>query len=238
MEKIYKNIHLLFIGVFLILIWGFYKSYIIFFPTFDGGLFGGSSYNYIQHTHGALMLTWVLFLIIQPILIKRRLYNIHRTIGKVSYVIVPMLLFSIFLVTKTFYYRTLTLATAKDAIGTITGIVYIIAFAIFYFLAIANRKNIPSHMRYMIGTSLLLINPGLSRALSIFFGLAESGLAISDYVAMSIPICFIAYDYRNNKNYKPYIVILVFLIIIHLIWVFRNTNVWQTIGQNIVLYLF
>ena len=238
MEKIYKNISIFFVFVFIILIWGFYKSYIIYFPTFKGGYFGGSSYNYIQHTHGALMLTWVLSLIIQPILIKKQLYNIHRIIGKISYFIVPMLLFSIFLVSKTFYYRTLTTATEKDAIGTITGIVNIIAFGIFYLLAIVNKKNIPKHLRYMIGTSLLLINPGLSRALFIFFGMAETGLAVSDYVAMSIAICFIVYDYRNHKNYKPYIVILAVLLITHLIWLFRNFDVWQTIGKNIVRYLF
>ena len=238
MEKIYKNISLFFVLVFIILIWGFYKSYIIYFPTFEGGFFGGSSYNYIHHTHGALMLTWILFLIIQPILIKRQLHNIHRTIGKVSYFIVPMLLFSIFLVSKTFYYRTLTTATEKDAIGTITGIVYIIAFAIFYLLAIVNKRNVPNHLRYMIGTSLLLINPGLSRVLIIFFGMAELGLAVSDYVAMSIAIYFIVYDYRNHKNYKPCIVILTVLVITHLIWLFRDTEVWQTIGKNIVRYLF
>ena len=90
----------------------------------------------------------------------------------------------------------------------------------------------------MIGTSLLLINPGLSRALFVFFGMAESGLAVSDYVAMAITISFIVYDYRNNKNYKPYVIILAVLVIMHLTWVCRYTSVWQTIGENIVQYLF
>lgn len=105
-------------------------------------------------------------------------------------------------------------------------------------LAIMNKKNIPRHMRYMIGTSLLLINPGLSRALFVFFGMGASGLAVSDYVAMSCAICFIAYDYRNKKNYNPYIVIFAVLIIIHLIWLFRYTDVWQAIGENIARHLF
>jgi hypothetical protein len=242
MEKNYKNIYIFFIGVLLVLIWGFYKSYIVYFPTFEGGYLGGS-YNYIQHTHGALMLTWILFLTIQPILIKRKLYNIHRTIGKISYFIVPMLLFSIFLVTKTFYYRTLTYPneyanTEKDAIGTITGLAYIAAFAIFYLLAISNKRNIPNHIRYMIGTSLLLINPGLSRALFYFFGMAESGLAVSDYVAFATIIVFIIYDYRNKKDYRPHIVILSGLIILHLIWLCRYTEMWQTFGRYIVRHLF
>ena len=68
MEKNYKNIHSYFVGVFLVLIWGFYRSYLYYFPTFEGGYWGGESYNYVQHSHGALMLTWILFLIIQPLL--------------------------------------------------------------------------------------------------------------------------------------------------------------------------
>ena len=238
MGKTYKNIYLLFIGVLFILIWGFYKSYLVYFPTFEGGYWGGKSYNYIQHSHGALMLTWVLFLIIQPVLIRRGYHNIHRKVGFASYFVVPLLLISILMVSKTFYYRTLETINVKEALGTITGIANIIAFAIFYYLAIVNKKNIYSHMRYMIGTSLLLINPGLSRALFVFFGMAESGLAVSDYVAMSIATCFIIYDYRNNKNYKPYIVILAILIIMHLIWRARYTDVWQSIGGNIVQHLF
>ena len=238
MEKIYKNIYVFFVGILLVLIWGFYRSYLFYFPTFEVVYWGGESYNYIQHSHGALMLTWTFFLIIQPILIKKGLLKIHRIIGFASYFIVPLLLLSICMVTKTFYYRTLSTINNKEAIGTITGIAYVVAFAVFYFLAIINKRNTPSHMRYMIGTSLLLINPGLSRALFIFFGMAASGLAVSDYVAIATVICFIVYDYRNKKNYKPYLVILAVLVILHLIWQFRYTEVWQTIGENIVRHLF
>jgi hypothetical protein len=239
MEKIYKNISLFFVGVLLIVIWGFYKSYIVHFPSFEGDYyFGGSGLTYIQHVHGALMLTWVFFLIIQPILIKNGYYKIHRTIGVVSYVLVPLLLFSIFLVQKVNYHRVLSLSTTEEAIATLNGIPYIPAFALFYSLAIINKRNISNHMRYMIGTSLLLINPALSRALFVFFGMGASGFAVSDYVAMAAVIFFIAYDYRNSKNYKPYFVILVALVVIHLIWAFRYTDVFQSIGGAFATNLF
>jgi hypothetical protein len=239
MEKIYKNISLFFVGVLLVVIWGFYKSYIVHFPNFEGDYyFGGSGLTYIQHVHGALLLTWLFLLITQPILIKNGYYKIHRIIGVVSYVLVPLLLFSIFLVQKVNYYRVLSLSTTEEAIATINGIVYIPAFALFYSLAIINKRNIPNHMRYMIGTSLLLINPALSRALFVFFGMAASGFAVSDYVAMAAVVSFIAYDYRNGKNYKPYIVILVALVVIHLIWAFRYTDVFQSIGGRFATNLF
>lgn len=240
MEKKYKNVSLLFLGVLLVVTWGFFKTYIIYFPKFEGDYHaGGSGLTYIHHTHGALLLIWISFLIIQPILIKNGLYKIHRTIGIVSYLIVPLLLVSIFLVQKINYYRILHLSTAKEAIATINGIVYIPAFALLYSLAIVNRKNIPNHMRYMIGTSLLFINPGLSRALFVFFGMAASGFAVSDYVAMNTVVFLIGYDvYFKKKNYKPYIVILIVLLFIHLIWLFRYTDIFQSIGEKFALIFF
>jgi hypothetical protein len=130
------------------------------------------------------------------------------------------------------------LSTPKEAISTINGIAYIPAFALFYSLAIANKKNIPNHMRYMIGTSLLFINPGLSRALFVFFGMEASGFAVSDYVAMAVVVFLIGYDYYYNKNYKPYIVILVVLLGVHLIWLFRYTDILQSIGGKFASNLF
>lgn len=239
MEKRYRNIFLFFVGILLLVTWGFYKSYLMHFPNFEGDYyFGGSGLTFIQHIHGALMLLWICFLIIQPLLIKNRFYNIHRTIGIVSYFLVPLLLFSIFMVQETSYYRVLSLSTPEEAIATINGIAYIPAFALFYSLAIANKKNIPNHMRYMIGTSLLFINPALSRALFVFFGMAASGFAVSDYGAMAVVVFLIGYDYYYKKNYKPYLVILVGLLSIHLIWVFRYTHILQSIGGKFASNLF
>lgn len=194
MEKTYKHIAFLFIAIFFILVWGFYKTYIIYFPNFKG-------FNYIQHVHGFLMLIWVSFLICQPLLIKARNYKAHRIIGKISYIIVPLLLFSIFLVTRMVYYRTLSTDSEREAIASITvSIPDLVSFAIFYTLAILNKENIKKHMRYMIGTSVLLISPGLGRALAIFFNMPVSyALAIPDYIAMLIVLIFITYDFRNKK---------------------------------------
>jgi hypothetical protein len=231
MEKRYRNIFLFFVSILLLVTWGFYKSYILYFPNFEGDYyFGGSGLTYIQHIHGALMFIWICFLIIQPLLIKKRLYKIHKTIGIVSYFLVPLLLFSIFMVQETNYYRVLSLSTPKEAIATINGLAYIPAFALFYALAIVNKKNIPKHMRYMIGTSLLFINPALSRALMVFFDMGASGFAVSDYVAMTVAVFLIGYDYYYNKNCKPYSVILVVLLGVHLIWFFRYSDMLQSIG--------
>ena len=233
MEKAYKNLTFFFIAIALVLIWGFYKTYLVYFPSFNG-------FNYVQHVHGFLMLTWLCFLIVQPLLIRAKNYKGHRILGKISYLLVPLLLVSIFLVTKMVYYRTLTTDSQKEAIASITvSIPDLISFAIFYLLAIINREDISKHMRYMIGTSLLLISPGLGRAFAIFLNWSITySLAIPDYIAMAIVVFLIGYDYCNKKNYYPFMIILAVLIVRHLIWLFRYTDTWQILGGQLAKSLF
>ena len=233
MEKSYRNLTLFFVAIGIVLFWGFYKTYTIYFPTFPG-------FNYIQHTHGFLMLTWLCLLIAQPVLIRKGNYKWHRILGKVSYFIVPLLLLSIFLVTGMVYNRILHTDSLKEAIASITvSLPDLISFGLFYFLAIKHKKNVPKHMRYMIGTSLLLISPGLGRALAIYFGLPLSyALAIPDYIVMAIVIFFIGYDFRNKSNFRPYFVILFVLIVRHAIWLLRYSEGWQTIGGQFAQHLF
>lgn len=41
----------------------------------------------------------------------------------------------------------------------------IVQFVVFYSLAIVYRRNTYNHMRFMIGTAIMMIGPGLGRAL-------------------------------------------------------------------------
>src|SRR6187431_1887402 len=94
----YSGISLFFVFVLALITWGFYKTYIAFFPSFTG-------FNNVQHFHGAMMMTWMVFLIVQPLLIKSGKVRIHQAIGKLSYLIAPLLIVSIFLASRMVYQR-------------------------------------------------------------------------------------------------------------------------------------
>ena len=64
--------------LFVLMQVAFHPEYIKYFPQFGG-------FNWLHHTHGALMASWVIILFIQPYLIYKRKYRAHRFIGKVSY---------------------------------------------------------------------------------------------------------------------------------------------------------
>lgn len=98
MEKGYKNIVYFFLVISVIIFAGFYKSYFGLFPAFV-------AIKTIHHIHAFTLLLWLALLIIQPILIRQKKYKWHRILGKVSYVLVPLIFIFMLLVYKNQYLK-------------------------------------------------------------------------------------------------------------------------------------
>ena len=93
--------------LFILLQVAFHPTYLQYFPQFK-------RFSWIHHTHGALMVSWVIMLVIQPCLIYKGKYKIHRLIGKISYFIAPLMLISMFLATRLNYLNTVGKIPFKD----------------------------------------------------------------------------------------------------------------------------
>ena len=166
MEKAYKNLSLFFIALLLLVIWGFYRTYFNLFPLFTG-------IQTVQHFHGIMMLSWFAMLIIQPLLIRYEKFALHRKLGALSYIIIPLLLLSIFLVARMGFYRDAARFTKEQNIGSLAlNIPGLVFFGALYILAMVNKKNTAYHMRYMIGTSTLMLGPGIGRAFIVYGGMS------------------------------------------------------------------
>ncbi|CAN5412557.1 hypothetical protein BH11BAC3_BH11BAC3_45430 [soil metagenome] len=233
MEAAYKNLSLFFVFILVFVVWGFFKSYFGLFPTFTG-------LTTVQHFHGLMMLSWFAMLIIQPMLIRYKKIEWHRSLGKFSYVLIPLILLSLFLVTKMGYIRNAATMPKEAAIGNLAlNLPDLFAFAIFYVLAIINIKNTSAHMRYMIATSLLLLGPGTGRAFIIYGGMPfPQGVEYSMIVTEIIAIALIAYDKIKGNSLKPYLVMLAILITMHIIWQFQMSWWWQALGGEFAKLFF
>lgn len=224
-----KNIVFLFIAIWLCAIIGFHKSYTIHFPKFEG-------FIWEQHFHGTLLMAWFMMLIIQPLLIRFNKRGIHRLVGKFGYVLAPLVCYSIFLVTRMVYFREIESRPAESVLGQLAlDIPAIFIFGLFYVLAMVNRRDSAVHMRYMIATSLLMIGPGLGRALIIFGGLSfPLAVSVIYYLSEIIAVLFLLYDIRKGNNFKPFLTISIMLIFYHVCWGFQHAAWWQTIAKWIV----
>jgi len=233
MEQSYKNVGYFFIIILAIVIWGFFRTYFGLFPSFNG-------ITTVQHFHGIMMLAWFAMLIIQPFLIRYKKMELHRAIGKFSYVLVPFILWSIFLVMRGGYLRMAPVIPHEQNVGGLAlNLPDIFAFGALYILAIVNKKNTAYHMRYIIGTSLLLIGPGIGRAFIIYGGMAFP-TAIQYTMALTEAVCgtLIIYDIVKKQPYKPYIITMLILIAMHLCWQFQMAGWWQVFAGRFATLFF
>src|SRR5688500_6184127 len=106
--NIYHNLGYWFLLLIVLIVPAFYTTY--FTTLFHGHL-------PIIHIHFVLVMLWIAMLITQPFLIKFKKLSTHRLLGKVSYVLVPLLLISAFLMIRISYYRQIDIGHAQVAEG-------------------------------------------------------------------------------------------------------------------------
>jgi hypothetical protein len=152
-NALYRNSVFFLVLFFLLAILAFFTSYygILQRPM-----------PYAVHLHGISMTLWCLMLISQSFLIRTKKYRVHRMLGKLSYVLVPFILFS----GAHLAHNTISEAQPGSApYYYMIALMYnaLIVFAIFYGFAIWNRKTPAIHARFMVSTVFPLVTPVTDR---------------------------------------------------------------------------
>ena len=206
MDKTYK-----YLGYFLLLLipltfLGFYRTYIVQFPNFKDDI------TIYTHMHAFIASIWILMLIIQPLLILKKKYSLHRTIGKLSFIVFPLLILS-------FIPQIIRIFNS----GNINNLFFPLAdgllLIIFYSLAIYNRRATPKHMRYMIATSIVFLGPTVGRIGPILLGWSELFTQNIQYgIIYSILITLLFYDKLNGNKYKPYLTAISFFMLHQIVY--------------------
>jgi hypothetical protein len=79
-------------------------------------------------------------------------------VGKISYVVVPLVIISIFMLMRISFIRNSPVLPGRPDIRLI-GIADVSFFALTYLLAINYKRNVKYHSRYMVLSVLLLSTP-------------------------------------------------------------------------------
>lgn len=208
MDKTYR-----YTGYFLLLLIplifaGFYKSYFQPFPNF------GPNINVLVHLHAFIASVWVLMLIVQPFLIFNKKLALHRKVGKLSYIVFPLLIIS-FIPQIIKIVRSENIANLFFPLGD--GALLIA----FYSLAIYYRKQRNKHMQYMIASALVLLGPTVGRIGPNLLGWTELSTQNVEYgIIYSILISLVLYDVRNKRKFQPYLIAIAGFIIHQVVYHF------------------
>lgn len=132
-----------------------------FWQTYFSRAFNDS--NAYVHAHAFSMLLWLAMLISQAFLIRYKKYDVHRTIGKFSYLLVPVIIVSLILLAHH------QIVSGKDGISAgrryilFLQLSLLLIFVVAYVMAMLNRRTPLRHARFMICTGLTVIDPAVAR---------------------------------------------------------------------------
>ena len=196
LKKTYKYLGYILVILIPIAFLAFYKTYFVQFPNFKENI---TTYT---HLHALISTMWILILILQPILIEKGKWKIHKVIGKITYGLFPILILSFIPLIINMYHsdhqKKIFLPLADS-----------IMLILFYLLAIYNKKNVSKHMRFMIGIILVFLGPIIGRIGLLILELSPIITQNSFYgIIYLILIGLIFYDKKFNGNYQPYILFL------------------------------
>ncbi len=242
----YHNLGYWFLLFIILVIAGFYTTY---FNKIR------EPFPAVIHIHFVLMGLWLMMLIAQPFLIKYKKLAWHRRLGKASYILVPLLLLTAFLLIRNEYYRNVeglnqdvtngvkqysTAEILQLAAATPIGLIYFIWFLVFYMLAIKNRRQSPKHARYMLATALTLTGPTVDRIVGIHFHIYTiagiSSFVLSFLIIDTVLASLLYLDYRNKKETKTLWNCLVIYIVGQLLYYILPTfEGWSVFMKYIML---
>lgn len=193
MEKTYRFLPYYFAIFTVLVIYCFYQSYFGEFPDFQDVVspIGNVPITItgVTHFHALMILSWLLLLIVQPILILKKQLNWHRLLGKVSYGVVALMILSFILIVRQQQLREKSLPVFT------ANLIDPIVFVVFYCLAIYYRKKPAYHLRFMVMTILGFIGPAFARI---------QGPALETVFALFA--LFFLIEWRTRKIYKPYLI--------------------------------
>ena len=240
--ELYKKMGYWFLLLIPLVVAGFYQTYFSVF--FD-------SRPSLLHIHFTLMALWIIILITQPFLIRYKKLSLHRVIGKASYVLVPLLLISCFFVMRFSYYRNLNDLNAQVSTGTLQlngqsilqeaadfqriTVVYTLWLAIFYILAIINKRKSAIHARYMVGAALTMLGPTVDRIL-FFYGGQKAHLfgwvpieTVAFFLQILVLGSLLIIDYRNKRPQKVLWTCISIYLTGHLLYfIVENKAFWES----------
>jgi hypothetical protein len=228
---LYRHTSRLFALFLVLAVWAFWPSY--FARLFEQP-------NLWFHAHGVVLTLWLVLLVVQAQLIRTQRRALHRTLGKLSFVLAP----AVVIVTTAFIHQRLAGGLAGLPVLPPIALHFLaltllslVAFSVFYSLAIASRRDRETHGRWMVCTVFPLFTPVTDRLIVAHLAplagympqidgtpiLPTAGFAAADLILVVLAW----WDWRMHRRRDVFLVALGVLLLYHVgTLVLHRVPVW------------
>jgi hypothetical protein len=234
METTIKNIGLLFMGVLLMVSWGFYHTFLKLFTGFNGS-------GLAQHLPQIAFVLWFALIAAQPVLTYYKKTTAKKILKTCSYILAPMVMFAICYMAKEQYLQDVSQVNENEAIARQSlALPNAFAFAALYILAMFHKANNFACTRYILAATLLLVGLGLGHAFITYIHFPFSmGISLSVIITDLVLLTLLLNDRIYGHTAKPYAVSLGVILSAQIFWFcLQNTSLWQNAAGKFVQAFF
>lgn len=182
-------------------VWGFWVTY---FARPAGSVVP------LEHLHGVAMFAWCFLLIAQSGLMRAGRRRAHRQLGRLSYLLVPVIAIST--VSLANYQLNQRALSAEGQYVFSLQLFILIQFLFCYLQGIRHRRTPDVHARYMVCTALPLLDPIFARILGIHFLSVDLTSGIIQYITYGatdlILLALAVWDWRAHRRRDVFLPVL------------------------------
>ncbi len=225
-----RNVHAYFALLVPATLLGFWKTYFAILNNLPDAI------TPAIHVHAVLMLLWLAMLIAQAWFIRTNRFRPHQWVGRMSYVLAPVIIWAGLIVLHEVLNRTPGGVTTEAAQINVLAFGQMLAFGATWGLAIAYRRQTPLHVRFIISTAFAIATGIVFRIFTHWvpgFGTSDAAIVGNFSVLGTLLIVLIARDWRLGMRRSPFWVVTVLLSGMHLgFWTFAKTDGWLRFCQS------
>lgn len=133
---------------------------VAFWPTYLSRIGASTAYT---HLHAVTATLWMMMLVAQPAAIRARRLDLHRSLGKISFGLVPLIVLSVLLLAHSRLSGLTGPAFAGQSYVLYLQVSLVALFTLCYVGAMVYRRNRAVHARFMVCTALTLVDPVVVR---------------------------------------------------------------------------
>jgi hypothetical protein len=189
----------------------------------------------LLHVHALAMFLWVFMLVAQAWFIRTFRFRLHRLMGRSSYVIAPLIVLLTLLLIHEVLNRFPDGVPHERARNNVFGFGMVLAYATTWCLAIAYRRHMGLHVRFIISTVFAMATAIVFRVFLHWVpGFRSNDAATAGAWATISLLLFIliAADWRNGIRRSPYWVVTIFVTAMNVgYWTFTKTDGWLAFCQ-------
>lgn len=213
---------------------------VAFWPSYFSRLAGQPDIRF--HLHGVALTAWCALLVAQGLLIRSQRRGLHRALGRLSFVLVPVILVT---TVNLIHFRLRgVVGPPPDSVLYFLALILnaLAAFAVLYGLAMYHRRVPAVHARYMVATVFPLFTPVTDRLIAQYLPsvipampriggsvvLPVAGFALADALLLALAV----WDWRARRRLGPFAVALGIVAAYHVsVLTLHRSTAWREFCQ-------